>query len=326
MPIASHHKEYILLFTYSMTVESADSTPHREDNKDWLITPTPLERELLQELYQRFGVRFERHVLMQRGLVRTSTPVAIGAYTGVFQHERFNPLRGSFIDLIGMMRYMTYLNPILHQEISRDQQRRRDTVDGKQDSYYDFKEFDEGERFLQAIEERAEKKSGGYDPVQALSDPTYFTEGKPLIEWPGSFVFSLFEKGKLSKTANAQSLGFNGKLGEVRPILAGNLAIPTVAKDPQKASGYSHWGRDDFTIYTPQQDYITTQAYFHAMSEHERNYRQNPEDPDYLPIKPLTDMGSHAPHAKIILPFHAPDKATALARKLGAFIQELAMP
>lgn len=232
--------------------------------------------------------------------VRVAEPRYFLTSIVAFQHRRLSPIEG---DSAQVARALLPLNRSLATSLRRPH--------GDPTEYHD--------RVVQILKERAEREKHGLDPVHALTDPGYFTEGNPVGQWPEVFEAVVLEVPGITRAATDFS-----KPTEISPYGSYNgrradtyvrLSIPTDFRDDRRGDII---GQATLSVYHPRDLYTLTRAEVMAFEEFDdlRAHKMELLDKGYGMEMPTRERAFY------MLPDHS--NAEAAMARFGNLVMALA--
>lgn len=257
--------------------------------------PSALEEAFDAEIQRRFHTAlFEPKLDEFNRLVRVSYPVTAGDSLVAFQYSRR--------DLIQTNPYTVTKLLLPHNPI----------LQGTLDEYpetHDADLLDYGENFIGALTKRIIERDGKLDSYRALSDPTYYTEGTPLTQWPESYEFVIFHPGnEIAQHVPPTQIKGQGRLAGKRASVYGRLKIP--------ASFDTYANEAKLTVKYPQLYYETILGYTQSITE------VNPDDYRYNTLD-IDDFGEIPCKEFPLYISQDPEGRGETMRKIGAFVSKL---
>lgn len=154
-----------------------------------VIMPSPLEEAFDTEIQGRFHTALLEPVFERNRLRRISYPTVIEEDNlVVFQYTRYDLLLGPQKKVVDML---LSLNPSLEPYVQRFEKDKHEADEGNPwDSVENI--LRKEQKIINLLKQRIVCREGVIDLKKALSDPTYYTEGTPVIQWPESFEFVIF--------------------------------------------------------------------------------------------------------------------------------------
>lgn len=226
---------------------------------------SPLEAAFNFEIKDRFHTKLlAPQVNPHQRLVRVSRPVAAGDRVVAFQYTRHDILTAYHHYLFNSrpedwIQLLLEHNPSVREVTGRAIEPDEDAHDPS-GSLLDV--LDREYEIVDAIKNRVIQKNEALDPWKALTDPAYYTEGKPIKQWPESFEFAVFrrEPSKLPKPATIER---RGRLHGVRAEVYGIFGVAPGSKP----IGTGELQSRDLIVYYPQLYYDTVKAFLQGMGQ-----------------------------------------------------------
>lgn len=280
-------------------------------------SPSPLESAFDTEISHRFVAPLGDPFVDRHGrAVRLSHPVSLRNHVIAFQYTRDNLLR----DAEQATRVLLPLNPGLVEKLGP----KPEMVGHENPKYLNrFEEVMEYEgNIVSLLAGQVEKRDGKHDPNKALTDPSYYTEGTPVSQWPESFKFVLIDArtAALDLTRPAE-IGPKGRYqyNDARADIYGRLDIPANFVDLR--TGIAH-GELTLGVTYPRLERATTRAYIEAFTDSKpKDYQTDGMDVDdysHFPHNPRTDI------SLFVMTDHS--DAKEVMNRVGTFVHKLTVP
>ncbi len=291
-----------------MTMTERDNHLIVETRKSDLFPLSPLEEAFDAEIQQRFqtallGLGLDEY----NRLVRVSYPVAAGDSLVAFQYTRYDLLQA---DPYNVAKILLPHNPGLQNKLG-EYPEMQDDIAGEDIHTTMRGEMDYEEDFIDALRKRIIERDGNLDSYRALSDPAYYTEGKPLTQWPESYEFVIFHPGnEIAQHVPPTQIERRGKLLGKRASIYGRLTVP--------ASFDEHnFPRYKLAITYPQLYYETLRAYMQMQNIDPNDYKD-----EILNIDDYNHLGEQ-PHVEIPLHLSQPNSKQEIVGKIGQIVSGL---
>ena len=278
-----------------------------------LFTPSPLEEAFDAEMQRRFHTSLLEPAINNHDyLVRVSYPVITGNSMVAFQYSRYDLLKD---DEKKVARILLSHNPSIRNSLGDIE----DLKHAGQKEWLGKLEnvMDQEKKVIEAVRQRIIERDGSFDPKKALNDPTYYTEGASIEQWPESFEFVIFDSANnFTHYVPPSPIERNGRLAGRRASIYGALSIPAYFRDeahPLKEQEVH------LIISYPQLDYETARAYLQAFEG------GNPEDYKAGGLD-VDDYDSFGLRPKIIVPLfvsRSPKNIQETIGGIGNFVSGL---